>query len=67
MSTDELLKALRSMKVETGSLVCLGCGHEHNCSIHGCAILREAESAIRALSGVKEKPRMSGWISVEEG
>lgn len=27
--------------VETGSLVCLGCGYEHNCGIHGCAILRK--------------------------
>lgn len=34
----ELLKALKRLKVETGSLVCLGCGHEHNCSVHGCAI-----------------------------
>ena len=41
MSDEELLKALKSISVETGSLVCLGCGHEHNCGIHGCAILRE--------------------------
>lgn len=29
------------LKVETGSLVCVGCGYEHNCGIHGCAILRK--------------------------
>ena len=23
-------------------LKCLGCGHEHNCGVHGCAIAREA-------------------------
>ena len=45
MTTDELIKALDRMK-ETGSLAdslcCLGCGHEHNCSVHGCAVIREA-------------------------
>ena len=41
METSEIIKALNRLKVETGSLVCLGCGHEHNCGVHGCAILRE--------------------------
>ena len=41
MSDRELIAALRRMKVETGSLVCVGCGYEHNCGIHGCAILRK--------------------------
>lgn len=42
MTINELITALRRLKVETGSLACLGCGHEHNCDIHGCAIIREA-------------------------
>lgn len=42
MDVKELIKALRQMKVETGSLVCLGCGYEHNCSTKGCAIIRQA-------------------------
>ena len=42
MKTDELIKALGRLKVQTGSLVCLGCGYEHNCGVHGCAIAREA-------------------------
>lgn len=41
MRDEDLLAALRRLKVETGSLVCLGCGREHDCGIHGCAILRE--------------------------
>lgn len=41
MSDRELIAALRRLKVETGSLVCLGCGYEHNCGIYGCAILRK--------------------------
>ncbi len=41
MTDRELIAALRRLKVQTGSLACLGCGYEHNCGIHGCAILRE--------------------------
>ena len=41
MSSRELIAALRRLKVETGSLVCVGCGYERNCGIHGCAILRK--------------------------
>ena len=42
------LAALRRLRVETGSLVCFGCGHEHNCSTHGCAILRNAVEHMEA-------------------
>lgn len=45
----ELAKALRAMKVETGSLVCLDCRYENNCGIKGCAILVQAASAIDIL------------------
>lgn len=47
MTNAELAKALRRIAPETGSLVCLGCGHEHNCGIHGCALLREAAERLR--------------------
>ena len=42
MTRTELLAALNRLKMETGSLACLGCGHEHNCSTAGCAIIRAA-------------------------
>lgn len=42
----ELTAQLRRMSVQTGSLVCLGCGYEHNCGIHGCALLRQAVETI---------------------
>lgn len=42
MTDKELIDSLRRLKVQTGSLACLGCGREHNCGIHGCAILRGA-------------------------
>lgn len=38
----ELISALRRMKAETGSLVCLGCGYENSCSVKGCALIRAA-------------------------
>lgn len=41
MSNRELIASLRRLKVQTGSLVCLGCGYEHNCGIRGCRVLRE--------------------------
>ena len=49
MTKHELIAALKRLKVETGSLVCLGCGYEHNCGIHGCAILRTAVDALEAM------------------
>lgn len=48
MRRDELIRALRRLRVETGSLACLGCGHEHSCGVHGCAIIN---GAIEALVG----------------
>lgn len=47
MSRSELVEALRRLAVETGSLACLGCVHERNCGVHGCAILLDAVSALR--------------------
>ena len=49
MTNEEIVKWLRSKKVETGSLLCLGCGHEHNCGVHGCAVMRAAADAMENL------------------
>lgn len=49
-TVDEVLRALRRLKVETGSLACFGCGREHNCGIRGCAILRDAIALIEELT-----------------
>lgn len=48
MNDNDLIRALRRIKVETGSLVCLGCGHEHNCSTHGCAVINKAVKRLEA-------------------
>lgn len=59
MTDNELIEALGRMAPETGSLHCLGCGHEHNCSLHGCAICRAAVERIRQLAaenGIRNPP-----------
>ena len=57
MTTDEILCALDALAVQTGSLACLGCGHEHNCGIHGCAIIREAEKTVKLLIAERDALR----------
>lgn len=49
MNIKELINSLNRLKVQTGSLACLGCGHEHNCGMHGCAVLREAADKLQAI------------------
>lgn len=49
MNDKGLLAALGRLKVETGSLACMGCGYEQNCGVHGCAVLRAAEKRLREL------------------
>lgn len=46
MRDQELVNAIRQLKMETGSLACMGCGHEHNCGVSGCAVMREAADRI---------------------
>ena len=75
MRDHELINALRRLKVETGSLACLGCEHEHNCGVHGCAIMREAadrianmDTHILALQKETEKLRgqVHSWMPLPE-
>lgn len=46
MRDQELVSAILRLKVEIGSLACMGCGHEHNCGVSGCAVMREAADRI---------------------
>lgn len=32
-------------------IACLGCGYEHNCSVHGCRILRDSADRLERLAG----------------
>lgn len=55
MNIKELINSLNRLKVQTGSLACLGCGHEHNCGVHGCAIIREAADKLQAVAEFCER------------
>ena len=48
MDYQKTMQALKRLRVETGSLACLGCGYEHSCATHGCAILRNAVGHMEA-------------------
>lgn len=74
MKTEEIVKALRRLKVETGSLVCMGCGYEQSCGVHGCRIMRDGLDLVERLTDrcaryaeeiavLQERTR---WIPVEE-
>ena len=71
MTTNKLIKALKRLKVETGSIACLGCGHEHNCGIHGCAIIRKAAEKLGDFNAVFDEDtvvRLAGqFLKVEPG
>ena len=50
MEIKKLCRALRRMKVETGSFACFGCGYENSCRIRGCALIREAAERLEQLN-----------------
>lgn len=67
MTDVEILAALSRLKVQTGSIACLGCGYEHNCGVHGCTILRETAGLIERRAEELAKLRSAReWIPVEE-
>ena len=47
MMPDEL-RQLHRLAIERCPEACLGCGLEHNCAVHGCAVIRKA---LRLLGG----------------
>ena len=75
MTDQELIKQLKRISIlEDPKLRCLGCGHEHSCSLHGCAIIKAAAERLEELVSsldTKAKPlplcRMpqsgSDWIT----
>lgn len=46
--TPEELRQLHRLAIERRPEACLGCGLEHDCSVHGCAVIRKA---LRLLGG----------------
>ena len=54
MTTNALAAALSRVKIDTGSITCLGCGYEHNCGIHGCAIMGAAAERLKLLQAERD-------------
>ena len=54
MNRGQLIHGLRQLKVQTGSLACMGCQHEDNCGIKGCALIRAAVEQLEVLQGFEE-------------
>ena len=61
MKDADLIRALKRIKVQTGGLICLGCKHEHNCGVHGCAVIREAAQRLEAYRHGKEHIDRETW------
>lgn len=49
--TPEELRQLHRLAIERRPEACFGCGREHNCSVHGCAVIRKA---LQLLGGEKD-------------
>lgn len=45
----ELIAKLRSIALQH-NMRCLGCGYEHSCNLHGCAIINETITALGTVS-----------------
>lgn len=54
MNRGQLIHGLRQLKVQTGSLACMGCQHEDNCGIKGCALIRAAVEQLEVFRGFEE-------------
>lgn len=44
----EFERQLRIVSIERRPEACLGCGFEHGCSVHGCAVIRAAYAKLAA-------------------
>ena len=44
--TEDMMRQLRILEIERRPEACLGCGHEHNCSVHGCAVINDAATEL---------------------
>ena len=59
---DGIVKMLRRLAVERRPEACLGCGYEHRCSVHGCAVIKRAAEMVAG--GVGKSA--GGWISTQD-
>jgi hypothetical protein len=41
---------LRRLAIEKRPFACIGCGLEHRCSLHGCAVLKRSAEILNAMT-----------------
>lgn len=56
-NAERIVKNLRRIAADNDR--CFGCGQEHNCSIHGCAIIKEAAAWIERRAEQMEELRQA--------
>ena len=66
MEVNELIKALRRMGVQTGGLMCVGCGYDHNCSVHGCTVIREAADTLERLNDFDQSQSLKMLVKLQK-
>ncbi len=60
MNDKDLIQELKRLSVR--SIQCLGCGHEHECSTHSCAIIKQAVERLKVLTA----PEPNDPLTLEE-
>ena len=52
----EFERQLRTLAIERRPEACLGCGFEHGCSVHGCAVIHAAAERLAAHEETRLEP-----------
>ena len=52
----EFERQLRALAIERRPEACLGCGFEHGCSVHGCAVIHAAVNRLAAYEETRLEP-----------
>ena len=52
----EFERQLRTLAIERRPEACLGCGFEHGCSVHGCAVIHAAVNRLAAYEETRLEP-----------
>lgn len=59
MNRAYLIHELNRLKVQTGSLACMGCQHKDSCGIKGCALIRTAVEQLEI------QQEFEAWLRLE--
>lgn len=54
---DKFMQQLGIVSIERRPEACLGCGFEHSCSTHGCAVIKTASEQLKAYRVTSHTPQ----------